>query len=310
MTGEPTQLLPPETAPAQPETAPARAAAGLSRRRFLTGAGLSLAGLTVYGTEIARHELITEHREIRIARLPDAFHGFRIAQLSDIHFEEFTEPTFLRYAVHRVNELKPDLVLLTGDYISAGPRPWQFAFEAAVRCAEILRHLQCPLRFAILGNHDVQVSSERVLEALSSNGITPLVDQYLPIERDGQRLWLSGLHDATFTQPDLDRAVPAQLDGPLILMSHEPDFADTILRHPRAGRADLILSGHTHGGQIRLPFLPPLALPPMGQKYVEGLFHFPESKTQLYVNRGLGTVGLPVRFDCPPEVTSITLKPA
>jgi predicted MPP superfamily phosphohydrolase len=303
MTGEPTQLLP-------PETAPLRAAAGFSRRRFLTGAGLSLAGLTVYSTEIARHELITEHRAIRISQLPDAFHGFRIAQLSDIHFEEFTEPTFLKYAVHRVNQLKPDLVLLTGDFISAGPRHAPFAAEAAVRCAAILRNLQCPLRFAILGNHDAQIGSQPVLDALAAHGITPLVDQYLPIERDGQRLWLSGLRDVTFGQPDLDRAVPAQLDGPLVLMCHEPDFADTILRHPRAGRADLILSGHTHGGQVRLPFLAPLALPPLGKKYVEGLFHFPESKTQLYVNRGLGTVGLPVRFDCPPEITSITLQPA
>jgi predicted MPP superfamily phosphohydrolase len=304
MTGDATQTLSPETA--STSQTPAR----FNRRRFLTGAGLTLAGLTVYSTEIARHELITEHRDIHIARLPDAFHGFRIAQLSDIHFEEFTEPAFLRYAVHRVNQLRPDLVLITGDFISAGPRHWTFAFEAAERCAALLRNLQCPLRYAILGNHDAQIGAEHVLAPLISNGITPLVDQYLPIERDGQRLWLSGLRDVTYGQPDLDRAVPAQLDGPLIVMCHEPDFTDTILRHPRAGRADLILSGHTHGGQVRLPFLPPLTLPPMGKKYVEGLFHFPDSKTQLYVNRGLGTVGLPVRFDCPPEITAFTLHPA
>src|SRR5271155_2725197 len=188
MTGNSTQTLQPEIAPSQ------RTPARFNRRRFLTGAGLTLAGLTVYSTEIARHQLTLEHRDIHIARLPDAFHGFRIAQLSDIHFEEFTEPTFLKYAVHRVNQLRPDLVLLTGDFISAGPRPYTFSYEAAVRCAEILRHLQCPLRFAILGNHDVQVGADHVLAALSSHGITPLVDQYLPIERDGQRLWLSGLH--------------------------------------------------------------------------------------------------------------------
>jgi uncharacterized protein len=302
MTGDTTQLLQPETA--------SRTTGRFSRRRFLTGAGLTLAGLTVYGSEIARHELVLEHRDIPIAGLPDAFHGFRIAQLSDIHLEEFTEDIFLEYAVHRINQLKPDLVLLTGDYISDGPRHYDFAFQAAARCGSILRNLQCPLRYAILGNHDVAVSSERVIEALSGNGITPLVDQYVPIERDGQRLWLSGLHDATFGTPDLDRAVPAQLDGPLLILCHEPDYADIILRHPRAGRADLILSGHTHGGQIRLPFFPPLALPPMGKKYAEGLFHFPDSRTQLYVNRGLGTVGLPIRFDCPPEITALTLKAA
>jgi uncharacterized protein len=304
MTGDTTQLLQPETIPSS------RATGGFSRRRFLTGAGLTLAGLTVYSTEIARHNLVLEHRDLHIARLPDAFHGFRIAQLSDIHLEEFTEDIFLEYAVHRINQLKPDLVVLTGDYISEGPRPYSFAFQAAARCGAILGKLQCPLRYAILGNHDVTVSSERVIEALSSNGITPLVDQYVPIERDGQRLWLSGLHDTYASTPDLDAAVPAQLDGPLILLCHEPDYADIILRHPRAGRADLILSGHTHGGQVRLPFLPPLALPPLGKKYVEGLFHFPDTRTQLYVNRGLGTVGLPIRFDCPPEITALTLKAA
>ena len=183
--------------------------------------------------------IVLEHRDLHIARLPDAFHGFRIAQLSDIHLEEFTEDIFLEYAVHRINQLKPDLVVLTGDYISEGPRPYSFAFQAAARCGAILGKLQCPLRYAILGNHDVTVSSERVIEALSSNGITPLVDQYVPIERDGQRLWLSGLHDTYASTPDLDAAVPAQLDGPLILLCHEPDYADIILRHPRAGRAPL-----------------------------------------------------------------------
>jgi uncharacterized protein len=304
MTGDATQTVPPETASSPGNTA------RFNRRRFLTGAGLTLAGLTVYSTEISRHELTLEHRDIHIARLPDAFHSFRIAQLSDIHFEEFTEPTFLQYAVHRINELKPDLVLLTGDYISAGPRHWTYAFGAAIRCAEILRNLQCPLRYAILGNHDAEVGAERVLDALTTHGITPLVDQYLPIERDGQRLWLSGLQSVTAAVPNLDRAVPAQLDGPLLILCHEPDFTDTILRHPRAGRADLILAGHTHGGQVRLPFLPPLSLPPLGQKYAEGLFRFPGSKAQLYVNRGLGTVGLPVRFNCPPEITALTLHPA
>src|SRR6202043_3384424 len=114
-------------------------------------------GLTVYAAEISRHELDLVHRDIHIARLPEAFHGFRIAQLSDIHLEEFTEDAFLKYAVHRINVLQPDMVVLTGDYVSAGPRPYSFAFQAAARCGEILRNLQCPLRYAILGNHDVNV---------------------------------------------------------------------------------------------------------------------------------------------------------
>lgn len=303
MTGDAIQTLQPETA-----SSPGKHAR-FNRRRFLKGAGLTLAGLFVYATEISRHELITEHRTIHIARLPDAFHGFRIAQLSDIHFEEFTEPTFLKYAVHRINQLKPDLVLLTGDYISAGPRHWAFAFEAAVRCAAILRNLQCPLRYAILGNHDAQVSSERVLAALSSNGITPLVNQFLPIERDGQRLWLSGLDDVTYGHPDLDRAVPAQLDGPLIVMCHEPDFTDTILRHPRAGRADLILSGHTHGGQVRLPFLPPSSSHPSAKSMSTASFASPTPRPSSTSTAASAPSASPSASTAP-EITAITLHPA
>jgi predicted MPP superfamily phosphohydrolase len=91
-------------------------------------------------------------------------------------------------------------------------------------------------------------------------------------------------------------------------MAHEPDYADVIVQHPRGSLVDLVLAGHTHGGQVRLPGLGALILPPMGQKYVHGHFQF--NKMQLYVNRGLGTVGLPFRLNCPPEITVITLQSA
>ena len=277
------------------------------RRKFLLGAGLAAAGMTIYPLEIARHELDLVRKDIRIRRLPEAFHGFRVVQLSDIHLEEFTEDFFLKYAVSRINHLRPDMVLLTGDFVSDGPRNQRIARNAAYRCGEILSTLECPLRFASLGNHDVNVGAAVVLEALSTNGITTLVDQVVPIERDGQRIWLSGLDDGT-RWPNLDRGIPKYIDAPLLLMIHEPDVTDRIMRHPRSSSVDLIFSGHTHGGQVRIPFLPPLSLPPLGKKYVEGLFRFNE--TQLYVNRGLGTVEIPIRFNCPPEITEITLQPA
>jgi predicted MPP superfamily phosphohydrolase len=280
----------------------------LTRRRLLTGTGLTLAGLFLYASEISRHELETVSTTLRIRNLPEAFHGFRIAQLSDIHLAEFTEEAFLTYAVHRINILKPDMVLLTGDYVSDGPRPIRYAINAAGRCGEILRRIESPLRYATLGNHDVNVGSSEVLEALRTHDIQTLVNQYVPIERDGQRLWLSGLDDAGRGTPDIERSVPAHLDAPLLMMCHEPDFADTIVRHPRGMLADVLFAGHTHGGQVRLPFLPPLALPPMGKLYPAGLFHL--NRTQLYVNRGLGTVELPIRFNCPPEITLHTLQPA
>ncbi len=280
----------------------------LSRRRFLVGGGVSLAGLILYATEIARHEIDIVRREIRIRQLPEAFDGFRIAQLSDIHLEEYTEAFFLGRAVRVTNALRPDMVLLTGDFISDRPRAHTFAIEAMGRCGELLGGLEAPLRYAVLGNHDVGVSSPAVLASLRENGVTPLVNQFVRLERGGEHIWLSGLDDAAMGHPEVDVAVPRQLDRPLLMMCHEPDYFDTIVRHPRGSLADLVLSGHTHGGQVRLPFLPPLTLPPMGKKYPEGLFRFADS--QLYVNRGLGTVELPVRLNCPPEITLLTLRRA
>ena len=175
-------------------------------------------------------------------------------------------------------------------------------------CAEILSRIECPLRYAILGNHDVLVSANAVTDALVTHGIPVLANSSVPIERDGRRLWLAGMQDALQQRPDILTALPAGRNPdkePLILLAHEPDFADQVLGR----QIDLVLSGHTHGGQIRIPFLPPLLLPELGTKYVEGLFRLRDG-TQLYVNRGIGAVNLPFRFRCPPEISVITLQPA
>ena len=282
-----------------------------SRRTLFTGAAFAIgaAGLGLYATEFERHFIDVVSQTFLISNLPEAFHGFRIAQISDIHLEHFTEDYFLRRAVAKINSLKPDLVLITGDFISnnpAGPDTW--AYAAMPHCGEILHGLDCPLRFGSLGNHDVDVDAQAVINMLSTHGITPLVNRYVPIERGGQRIWLAGLDDAYAGSPDLNAAIPARPDAPVLLMCHEPDFVDFIMRQERSQHIDLVLSGHSHGGQVRLPFVGAIELPPMGQKYPMG--HYRLGKTQLYVNRGLGTVGVPVRFDCPPEITHITLQPA
>jgi predicted MPP superfamily phosphohydrolase len=279
-----------------------------TRRKFLIGSGVTAAGLALYSGEIARHNLDIIHRPISINNLPGPFHGYRIVQLSDIHLDEFTEPFFLEHIVHRVNALSPDLVLLTGDFITRGSLTFIASTHAAHRCAEILSTLTSPLRYAILGNHDVSVSAPLVIQALTGKGTPVLVNQHVPIERSGSRIWLCGAEDPGTSHPDLDLTIPAKPDGPVILMAHEPDYADEVVKHPRGPLVDLMLSGHSHGGQIRLPFTRPLILPPMGEKYVEGHFRF--NQMQLYVNRGIGTVGLPFRFNCPPEITVITLQPA
>ncbi len=278
----------------------------LTRRSFMQGAALGTAGLALYSGEVARHEIGIVTQEIAIRNLPNAFQKYRIAQISDIHFDEYTEPSFVRRVVGQVNSLAPDLVLMTGDYISNKPLGHDFAYGAVFRCAEVLRELTCPLRFAVMGNHDTILGPPNIREALATASIPLLVNEYVPIQRSGERLWLAGVADPVCSVPNLDLAVPASPDGPVLLLCHAPDFADTVLAHRRGPLVNLMLSGHTHGGQIRLPLLGPLILPSGGQKYVEGYFRF--GAMQLYVNRGIGTVGLPLRLNCPPEITLFTLR--
>ena len=280
----------------------------MSRRKFLLGTGATAAGFALYSGEIARHEIDVVQRPITIRNLPDPFHGYRIVQISDIHFEEFTEAFFLKRIIRHINTLAPDLVLLTGDFVTMGAVNFFSGSHAAYHCAELLSAIACPLRYAILGNHDIAVGAPIVTDALQAQGIPVLINRHVPIERKGSRLWLCGLEDPGTSSPDLNLTVPEQPDGPVILLSHEPDYADKVVIHPRAPLVDLMLSGHSHGGQIRLPFMRPLVLPPMGTKYFEGLYRF--NNMQLYTNRGVGTVGVPFRLNCPPEITVLTLNPA
>jgi predicted MPP superfamily phosphohydrolase len=266
--------------------------------------------MAFYAGEIARHQLEILYHTIAVPRLPEAFAGMRVVQISDFHFEEFTESAFLRSVVGRVNALNPDLVALTGDFISSKPLPHRMALRFSPHCAEILSQIKCPLRYAVMGNHDASVNPEAITRDLNGVGIRVLANQSAVIERDGQRLWLAGIRDALEDNsgPNLSKALPSQRDKqkePLILLAHEPDFADYAVGHD----ISLVLSGHTHGGQILLPFLPPLLLPDLGKRYVHGYFKFQDGM-QLYVNRGIGAVNLPFRFRCPPEITVITLQPA
>lgn len=277
----------------------------ITRRNFLVGASVAGASLAFYSSHHARHELEVTHRTIAIRDLPDAFVNFRIAQITDIHLEAFTEPWFLQHVIDQTNALAPELVLLTGDFISRGPLSASATHKAAGVCAEMLQQLKAPQRFAVLGNHDASIGAQYVIGPLEAHGTPVLVDSYIPIERGHDHFWLCGSDDAGTRAPDLNLAVPAISRAPVLLMVHEPDFVDHITRHPRFPLIDFVLSGHTHGGQIRLPGIGPLTLPPLGKKYVEGHFHF--GHMQLYVSRGIGTVGLPFRLNCPAELTQITL---
>ena len=269
-------------------------------------------GLALYGCEIERHLIQIHQSDVRIPGLNARFDGMRIAQLSDIHLDQYTEPIFLRHALHLINSLNPDAVFLTGDFVTSERLSKKFAHNAGWQCAEILSELRCPQRYAVLGNHDFEVGAKKITAALTANHITVLNNASLPIERNGARFWLAGVEDPLEGKADPEIAIPASIrnlpDQPILLLCHAPDYADDLLAYPSGKAVSLMLSGHTHGGQVRLPFIGPLALPPLGRKYVEGWFRL--DSLQLHVNRGLGTVGVPIRFDCPPEISLLTLRAA
>lgn len=244
-------------------------------------------------------------KQIALRRWPSRVDGFTIAVLSDFHYDPYFSVHPIRAAVEIINGLRPDLVALTGDFVSV---PW-FGDRAkgaalAEPCSQLLRKLQAPYGlWAVLGNHDGYTDPGRVTEALLAVGIPVLLNQSAPIEKDGARFWLSGVDDVLEGTTDLAAAlhsIPA--DEAVVLLAHEPDYADYVASYP----VDLQISGHSHGGQVRIPFVRPFYLPDLARKYVWGQFQI--RGLTLYTNAGIGTVQLPVRWNCPPEITHITLR--
>src|SRR5277367_569738 len=127
----------------------------LTRRTFLKAGALAVGGLALYAGEIERHFIDVHQVEIRLGNLPEAFRGFRIAHMADFHYGEYSEPTFIRSVVRRVNALRPDMIALTGDFVSAGPMMRRISVDFAYHCAYLLGQLDCPQKFAAMGNHDV-----------------------------------------------------------------------------------------------------------------------------------------------------------
>lgn len=282
------------------------------RRRLLKAGFWGAAGLALYSGEIARHWVEVVESDVKLAGLPRVFDGMRIVQLSDFHLDAWSEPYFIRQVVERVNRMEPDVVVLTGDFVTDGFGTQKYQFEAARQCAGILSGLRCKDKFAVLGNHDIGVGREEVGRPLKENGIPVLRNECVPLKRGSEKIWLSGVDDPVLGHPNLDQAIPYSIrnvpDEPVVLMCHAPDYADTVLKHESGASVGLMLSGHTHGGQVRLPMLGALELPELGKKYVEGMFQL--GAMHLYVNRGIGTIGLPFRLNCPPEITLFTLRNA
>lgn len=275
-----------------------------SRRTFLKG-GLLLGGSAALGTLgfacYEPYDLSLTSLDIRLPRIPAEFDGFRLVQLSDIHFGEYIREEHVTAAVDRVNRLNPDLVVMTGDFVTAPPMSIdrQKAAQQIWPCARILRGIRAPYGIiATLGNHDYDTDPHLITEALKENGIEVLRNRARPIELRGARFWLAGIDDALKGRADPAAALQGVPQGEAAVVAvHEPDFADTVAHYA----VDLQISGHSHGGQVRLPLIGPPYLPKMGRKYPIGLRRL--GPLHLYTNRGIGVIGVPFRFMCPPEVT-------
>lgn len=279
-------------------TAPSRPR--LSRRQFLTAArnvvagyALAGAGAYLYGAHIESEWLAVRRLTLPVRGLPAAADGLRVVQLSDFHLRPVTEIGHIRRAVELANRLQPDLITLTGDYVTVQAED---IFDLAPALAQLNARLGV---FASLGNHDLWTDRAVVTQGLREAGLPVLVNRGVTVGG----VYLAGLDDAWSGAPDLARALAGCPAGtPALLLAHEPDFADDWSRDSRVA---VQLSGHSHGGQVRVPGLGAIITPLYGRKYDLGLYRV--NSAWLYTNPGIGLATPGVRVNCRPEVTEITL---
>jgi predicted MPP superfamily phosphohydrolase len=274
----------------------------MHRRTFLKAAvaapaaPLAAAGYGLYEAGAVR----VERPRVAVPNLPAAFDGLRVAFLADIHHGPNVGLPFVAAVVRTTLALSPDLILLGGDYVSGeakyvGP------------CFEVLAGLSAPLGvYGVLGNHDYWHGLAETRAGFRAADVAELTNAGVWVGRGSARLRLAGVDDLWCGSPHLASALGgARPDDACVVLSHNPDYAENV-RDPRVG---LVLSGHTHGGQVVVPgYGSPVVPSRYGQKYLRGLVRAPY--TTVYVSRGLGTSGPAVRVNSPPELTLMTLTAA
>jgi hypothetical protein len=236
--------------------------------------------------------------DVWLSRLSAAHDGLKIVQLTDLHHSLFTPLEEIQRAVHMANHLRPDVVALTGDYVTLSP---VFIWPVARALGKLRARLGV---FAILGNHDFRVDPEEITRALRAQRIRVLRNSHHALRSRGGNLWMVGVDDLWWEAADLRaamRAIPAR--DPTVLLCHNPLGIHMASEHG----VDLVLSGHTHGGQVRLPVVGSVyGRSKLGERFVEGWNRL--NGTQIYVSRGIGKVLVPIRFGCPPEITCLRLR--
>ncbi len=258
--------------------------------------------LSVDGYLIEPNWIDVNEVDIKLPHLPKAFSGFRILQISDVHIGGWMNSKRLAEVMRLVRAQQADLIVLTGDYV-LGLWDKTVDLEAADFIKEISNITKDHLVLGVLGNHDYWTDAARVREMLAASGVIELENDVYPLERDGQRLFIAGLDDIWEKKYDLDKVLnKLPQNSAAILLAHEPDFADT---SAATGRFGLQLSGHSHGGQVAVPFFGAPILPHLGRKYYSGLYKIREMWQ--YTNRGVGMIEPAVRINCRPEITVFTL---
>ena len=240
--------------------------------------------------------LSIERQEISLPRLPPKLDGLRIVHLSDFHYGPLVNPKHLERAVRAANGLRPDVIALTGDYIS------QDRMYAAP-CAEVVGKLRARYGvYAVLGNHDHWTDATLITDLFRAEGIRVLINEGTRMDLRGESFWLAGVDDTMVGLEDLPLALAGSSDDEFkLLLAHNP----IILRRAARVSVDLVLSGHTHGGQVTWRSEKSRSGRPR-RRMLRGLGR--RGNTQIYVTRGLGTVVLPIRYGCPPEVSVLELR--
>src|SRR5919205_213319 len=242
------------------------------------------------------YNLVVEQHAIRLRRLPRALDRLRLVQLSDIHHSPFTGRAQIERAIETANSLAPDIIALTGDYVS-------HEREYAAPCAEMLGRLRarCGV-YAVLGNHDHWTDAALITDLFRAEGIRVLVNEGIRFEANGASFWLAGVDDTMVGLEDFSLAHAGARDDEMkLLLAHNP----IVLRRAARASVDLVLSGHTHGGQVTWRG-ERSTVRGARKRLLKGLGRL--SNTQIYVNRGLGTVVLPIRYGCPPEISLLELR--
>jgi len=272
----------------------------LTRRKFLRTSGLAGAAAAAGYSLWEGRDLVVSRFTIPVPRLPGSFAGLTAAVMADLHHGPFFSLDYLGGAIERANGLGADLILLVGDYVYHQAR-----YIPGVM-AEMGR-LSAPLGvYAVKGNHDNRASAVMTSQELARNGLKELTNTGVWLRRGEERLRLCGVDDLLTGRPNIEEAL-GETNGyeSAILLSHNPDLAERV----SGSRVGLVICGHTHGGQINLPVIgAPIVPSKYGQKYVYGLAEAPN--TRVFTTRGVGAIFPPMRVNCPPEISLLTLTPA